>query len=114
MRAVDILERTTKLTADGHYETGLLWRRDDVQLPNNRKEAEIRLQSLRRKFHSDSSLQEKITMEDYSAKGYARKLSASKSGPRTWYLPHFEVTSSNKPNKVRWSLMLPQNTRKHP
>ena len=106
MRAVDILERTTKLTADDHYETGLLWRRDDVQLPNNRREAEIRLQSLRRKFHTDSSLQEKYraTMEDYKAKGYARKLSdeeASKSGPRTWYLPHFAVTSSNKPNKVR-------------
>ena len=43
-------------------------------------------------------------MEDYIVKGYARKLSdeeASKSGPRTWYLPHFAVTSSNKPNKVR-------------
>ena len=73
MRAVDILERTTKLTADDHYKTGQLWRRDDVQLPNNRGEAEIRLQSLRRKFHTDSSLQEKYraTMEDYIAKGYA-------------------------------------------
>ena len=70
MRAVDILERTTKVTADDHYETGLLWRRDDVQLPNNRREAEIRLQSLRQKSHRDSSLQEKYraTMEDYIAK----------------------------------------------
>ena len=59
INAVDILERTTKLTADDRYETGLLWRREDVQLPNNRREAEIRLQSLRRKFHRDSSLQEK-------------------------------------------------------
>ena len=67
---MDILERTTKLTADGHYETGLLWRRDDVQLPNNRRETEIRLQSLRQKSHRDSSLQEKYraTMEDYIAK----------------------------------------------
>lgn len=42
-------------------------------------------------------------MVDYIAKGYACKLSdeeASKSGPRTWYLPNFAVTSSNKPNKV--------------
>ena len=106
MRAVNILEKTTKLTADDHYETGLLWRRDDVQLPNNRRKAEMRLQSLRRKFHKDSSLEEKYRtiMEDYITKGYARKLSdeeASKSGARTWYLPHFAVTSSNKPNKVR-------------
>ena len=41
IRAVDILEKTTRLT-DGHYETGLLWRKDDVELPNNRKEAEKR------------------------------------------------------------------------
>ena len=91
MRAVDILEKTTKLTAADHYETGLLWRRDDVQLPNNHREAEIRLQSLRRK------------RSEGIAKGYARKLSdkeVSKSGPRTWYLPHFAVTSSNKPKKV--------------
>ena len=108
MRAVDILEKTTKLTAADHYKTGLLWRREDVQLQNNRREAEIRLQNLRRKFHRDYSLQEKYcaTMEDYMyiAKGYARKLSdeeASKSCPRTWYLPHFAVISSNKPNKVR-------------
>ena len=43
-------------------------------------------------------------MNDYIAKGYARTLTpeeASKSGPRTWYLPHFAVTNCNKPNKVR-------------
>ena len=86
MRAMEILlERTTKLTSDNHYETGLLWRRDDVQLPNNLREAEMRFQSLRRKFHKDPSLREKYpsTTEDYIAKGYARKLSdeeASKSG----------------------------------
>ena len=106
MRAVDILTKTAKLNDDDHYETGLLWRKDDIQLPNNRRETERRLQSLRRKFHRDPNLGDKYraTMEDYIAKGYAPKLSdkeASKSGPRTWYLPHFAVTSSNKPNKVR-------------
>jgi len=44
-RAVNILEEATKLTADDHYEMGLLWRREDVQLSNNRREAEMRLQS---------------------------------------------------------------------
>lgn len=105
MRAEDILEKTTKLT-DGHYETGLLWQRDDVQLPNNRKQAEMRLQSLKRKFRRDPSLEKKYraTMDDYIAKGYGRKLApeeASKCGPRTWYLPHFAVTNCNKPDKVR-------------
>ena len=44
-------------------------------------------------------------MEDYIAKGYARKLSeeeAFKSSPRSWYFLHLNVAviSSNKPNKV--------------
>ena len=74
---MDILSKTTRLNDEDHHETGLLWRRDDVQLPNNRRDVGIRLQSLRRKFHRDPSLEEKyrVTMEDYIAKGYARKLS---------------------------------------
>jgi len=105
MRAADILEKTTTLNY-GHYDTGLLRRREDIQLPNNPREAEMRLRSLKRKFHKDSDLEEKYrsTMNDYIAKGYARKLTpeeASKSGPRTWYLPHFAVTNYNKPDKVR-------------
>ena len=50
MRAVDILIKTTTLNDEDHYETGLLWRRDDVQLPNNRRDAEIRLQSFEKKI----------------------------------------------------------------
>ncbi|XP_068684275.1 uncharacterized protein [Montipora foliosa] len=104
IRAVDILENTTRLT-DGHYETGLLWRNDDVELPNNRKEAEKRLQSLKRKFRKDPSLEMKYraTMNDYIAESHAWKLTteeASLTGSRTWYLPHFAVTNCNKPNKV--------------
>lgn len=74
---MDILSKTTRLDDEDHHEMGLLWRRDDVQLPNNRRDVGIRLQSLRRKFHRDPSLEEKyrVTMEDYIAKGYARKLS---------------------------------------
>ncbi|KAK3726813.1 hypothetical protein QZH41_019603 [Actinostola sp. cb2023] len=105
MRATEILRTTAKFT-DGHYETGLLWRHDDVKLPSNRREAETRLSSLKRKFRREPELETKYrtTMEGYIAKGHARKLSpeeASKVGPRTWYLPHFAVTNENKPGKVR-------------
>lgn len=104
-RAVDILEKTTRLT-DGNYKTRLLWQKDDVKLPNNCKEAEKRLQSLKRKFRKDPSLERKYraTMNDYIAEGHARKLmteEASITGSRTWYLPHFTMTNCNKPNKVR-------------
>ena len=105
MHAVDILQRTTKMRS-GHYETGLLWRNEEVQLPNNRSEAERRMQSLKRKFSSQPDLEERYraVMEDYIAKGHARKLSpeeAANRGPRTWYLPHFAVVNPNKPGKVR-------------
>ena len=42
MRAVGTLEST--IAAD-HHETGLLGRRDDSQVLNNHREAEMRLQS---------------------------------------------------------------------
>ena len=44
MHAVDILQRTTKMCG-GHYETGLLWRNEEVELPNNRSEAETTFRS---------------------------------------------------------------------
>ena len=73
MRAVDILVRTMQVTGDDHHDMGLLWRRDHVQVPNNHREAEMRLQSWSLKFHKDSSVQEKhrTNLEDYIAKGYA-------------------------------------------
>ena len=52
MRAVETLQRTTRLS-DGRYETGLLWRKEDVWLPNNRCEVERRICSLKRRFSRD-------------------------------------------------------------
>lgn len=43
-------------------------------------------------------------MAAYIEKGYARKLSAdeiAETSRRTWYLPHFGVTNSHKPGKLR-------------
>ena len=103
--AVEMLQNTTRMS-EGHYETGLLWRDKNVELPNNRSEAVRRLSSLRRRFSRDPELEERYrtVMEEYVAKGYACKLTpeeAAVTGPRTWYLPHFPVLNSNKPGKVR-------------
>ena len=45
-RAENILQKTTRMTKR-HYETGLLWKNDNPQLPNNRKLAEAQLRSLK-------------------------------------------------------------------
>jgi hypothetical protein len=104
-RAEKILNDTTKLV-DGHYETGLLWKDDSTQLPNNRVIAEARLKSLKRKFQRDQDFEERYSnvVQDYINRGYARKLShdeAETKGARTNYLPHHGVTNPNKPGKVR-------------
>jgi hypothetical protein len=104
-RAQKILDQTFTMK-DGHYETGLLWKADDTVLPYNRKQAEKRLESLKRRFRKEPSLEQKYrsVMEDYFKKGYARRLSPDEvlaSGPRKWYLPHFPVLYPNKPGNVR-------------
>ena len=42
LRAQAMLDKMTKLQ-DGHYEVGLLWKKDDLKMPDNRKMAERRL-----------------------------------------------------------------------
>ncbi|XP_028413517.1 uncharacterized protein LOC114536351 [Dendronephthya gigantea] len=104
-RAQKILDETFKLK-DGHYETGLLWKDDNTILPDNKKQAEKRLEGLKRRFEREPDLETKYrsVMEDYLDKGYARRLSPDEiheSGPRKWYRPHFPVLNPNKPGKVR-------------
>ena len=105
MRAVETLQRTTRLS-DGRYETGLLWRNEDVRLPINRCEVERRMYSLKRRFSRDPDLEQRYraVMKEYIDKGYARKLSPEEADhlcAKTWYLRHFPLINQNKPGKVR-------------
>ena len=85
----------------------LLWRKEDVRLPNNRCEAERRRCGLKRKFSRDPDLEQRYhaVMNEYIGKGYARKLlseEADRLSARTWYLSwYFPVINQNKPGKVR-------------
>ena len=103
-RALDILSSTTK-RAGGRYETGLLWRDDNVQLPDNREAALTRLKAVERRLSRDAILCQSYreTMNSYVTQGHASKVSADEpeTGDRTWYLPHHAVTNPNKPGKVR-------------
>ena len=90
MRTDETLQRTTRLS-DGHYETGLLWRKEDVQLPNNRCEAERRRCGLKTKFSRDPDLEQRYraVMNEYIGKGYACKLlleEVDHLSATTWYL----------------------------
>ena len=106
-RALKLLEETTNFRADlGHYETDLLWKDEEVMLPNNRPLAEKRLTNLERSLDKDSERAKAYydTVDTYIAEGYARKLSpteiAAKEPKNTWYLPHYAVKNPNKLGKV--------------
>ncbi|XP_062542436.1 uncharacterized protein LOC134210403 [Armigeres subalbatus] len=106
-RAKEILRRTTVKRADGHYETGLLWRSDAVELPSSYGMAERRLICLERKLRKYPELQANLKKQisKYQSKGYAHKATSQElqeSDPsRTWYLPLGVVTNPRKPGKIR-------------
>ncbi|XP_055633594.1 uncharacterized protein LOC129773943 [Toxorhynchites rutilus septentrionalis] len=105
-RAQHLLEQTTKRVND-HFETGLLWKKDDIHLPDSYPMAVRRLQCLERKLDKDPALHENFhrQIQEYQDKGYAHRVTPEelqKANPaRTWFLPLGVVTNPNKPGKVR-------------
>ncbi|XP_062713668.1 uncharacterized protein LOC134290526 [Aedes albopictus] len=104
-RAQTLLETRTTLKGN-RYETGLLWRYDNVRLPDSFPMALRRLQCLKKRMDKDPQLAEALNNKiiDLVEKGYARKLTDNElvqNFPRTWYLPIFPVTNINKPGKIR-------------
>jgi hypothetical protein len=105
VRAEAILKETTKRI--GHrYETGLLWKSSNFILPESKSMAFMRLKCTERRMDKDASFAQQYNLKiaEYLTKGYVRKLSpeeAAVTTTRTFYLPHFGVTSPNKPGKFR-------------
>ena len=98
--------RSTTKVEGGRYKAGLLWQNEDPILPNNRPQAEMRLQQLKKRFLLDPTFAShfEAVMDDYIEKGYAVKLSekeAASSSDYTWYLPHHGVVNPNK-SKVEY------------
>ncbi|XP_053686216.1 uncharacterized protein LOC128735749 [Sabethes cyaneus] len=102
-RAQSLLQSRTHFNGE-RYETVLLWRYDDIRLPDNREMALRRHQLLEKRLEKDKQLAEVLQQKiaDYVAKGYIRKLSSGEVKQECkWFLPVFPVTNPNKPGKVR-------------
>lgn len=104
-RAMEILRTTTKRIGE-RFESGLLWKSDNIQLPDSFMMAQKRLTSVESKMKKDKlyAIKYHQTINSYIEKGYARKLTADEvesKTARTWYLPHFGVLNPNKPDKFR-------------
>ncbi|XP_058449074.1 uncharacterized protein LOC131429041 [Malaya genurostris] len=104
-RAEELLQTLTKC-ANGRYESGLLWRYDNVRLPDSKQMALRRYQCLERRMQKDTHLAQalKAKIDEYVTKGYVRKHTADEleePHDRIWYLPMFPVVNHNKPDKIR-------------
>ncbi|XP_053663492.1 uncharacterized protein LOC128712627 [Anopheles marshallii] len=104
-RAITMLNTGTRLVGD-RFETGLLWKYDDVRLPCNREMALKRHTCLKRKCEKNPELARAISnkMHEYADKGYIRRMSEDEieaRRERDWYLPIFPVYNPNKPGKLR-------------
>lgn len=74
---MEFVTKSAKLV-NGHYNIGLPLRKRDVNMPNNRKVAEQRVLSLKRRFDKDATFHSDYTafMNDVISKGYAEKVPA--------------------------------------
>lgn len=103
--AQNILDMTMKRVGN-RYETGLLWKSDNTVMPESKTNAFKRLCCTERKMDRNKEYAEKYCQkfEEFVNKGYIRKLSKDEAcitSNLTWYLPHFGVINTKKPDKLR-------------
>ncbi|XP_058816367.1 uncharacterized protein LOC131679651 [Topomyia yanbarensis] len=104
-RAQTLLETLTR-PKNGRFESGLLWKYDNVRLPDSEGMALRRWRCLDSRLRKDPILAETLTtkIDDHITKGYIRKLTVEElrlPHTRVWYLPIFPVDNPNKPGKTR-------------
>ncbi|XP_058456376.1 uncharacterized protein LOC131433795 [Malaya genurostris] len=104
-RSLSLLREHTRRVGN-RYETALLWRYDDVRLPDSKNAAMQRLNCLEKRMRKNAFLAEMMhkKIQEYLQKGYIRKLDPEEINcvnPRIWYLPIFPVFNPNKPGKLR-------------
>lgn len=95
------IANSSVLHIDGHYTLNLPFRKEDVQMPNNRLIAMQRLQSLKRKLKRNESFHKEYAdfLNDVIAQGYAEVVPQEEldgDEGRIWYLPHHGVYHPKK------------------
>ncbi|XP_052567234.1 uncharacterized protein LOC128093659 [Culex pipiens pallens] len=112
-RARKIMEETTRRVGD-RFETGLLWKTDDVKFPNSYPMAVKRMKQLEKKLERSPELYDNVKkqIEDYQAKGYAHEATAEElngtNNNKAFYLPLNVVVNPKKPGNDGWSGMRPR------
>ena len=86
----------------GHYQLPLPFQKRDQHWPNNRIQAKMRLQGLKKSFMKDENFFKDYSnfMEDLFQKGYAEKSPNASDGNKC-YISHHGVHNLAKPEKIR-------------
>lgn len=105
-RARKLMENTVKQDIDGKYEISLLWKNNNIRLPNSLPMAVRRLKCFENRLRKNPLIRENVnkTIREYHEVGYLEQLDESQLcniTDRTWYLPLFVVSNPNKPGKER-------------
>ena len=90
----------------GNWKAPLPFKRDEVNLPNNREQCVKRLLSLKKKLSNDQkakenyvNLMQKVFDRQHASRVPTDELTGLPG--KVWYLPHFDVTYRKKPDQVR-------------
>ncbi|VDI00950.1 Hypothetical predicted protein [Mytilus galloprovincialis] len=97
---LDIASKSSSLV-NGHYVIDLPFKSKDVQMPNNRKQAEQRLIALSKRFTQDHDFHKQYVtfMDKVINEGYAIRVPEKDNGQNDgsiWYLPHHGVFHPKK------------------
>ena len=101
---IELMDSEVKVV-NGHYQVPLPFRGDDVIMPDNRSQAFMYADHLKRKLIKDHDLLEdyKTFMDKLETKGYSEKVpldEIQKHSEKRWYIPHHAVKHSRKPARV--------------
>ncbi|XP_055903410.1 uncharacterized protein LOC129939426 [Eupeodes corollae] len=104
-KALSLLNEKT-IPSKGRYESGLLWRYENIKLPDSKPMAMSRMRCLEKRLYGDEELKKNMIQQikDYEKKGYIRKLTkeeCERQQEKIWYLPIFPIRNPNKPGKIR-------------
>ena len=102
LKFIEILKNGTELVG-GHYQVRLPFRKDEINLPNNRSQAEKRFACLKKRLSRNPQFKQDFVkfMDELIKKSYARESTTAVEAGKCWYLPHHAVYRPNKPGKIR-------------
>lgn len=99
---LDKLKEGIRKTERGHYEMPLPFK-ERPNMPDNRQEAEVRLNQLKRKLERDERYRADYVnyMDDIIKRGDAEEVKDEGLPGETWYIPHHGIYHPKKPEKLR-------------